>query len=322
MTTKERVVKTYDATGRELHVDVPMSNLVVNYRTRGLLADDMFPIVEVDKQHDMIPVIPLGEFLRSEAAQRAPGTEARKVKFGVGTKTYYAKNYALKYPLTVEDAANADRVWRLRENGAFLITDLINIGREIRVVNAVNSTSNVNTAYTVASAWSGAGLPLDNILTALYRVQDTTGFLPNNIAFGNAAWRSFRQNSTIRQLLFPHGGGLPTLAMAADLIGVERAFVATGYYSTAAENFAAALSPFMSDAVYAWFNPPGGQIGPLPRYSATFRWVLPRVPAMTVEVHPYDSRVKAEEIEVGVYDDEKVLDANLGVSILGVNSSQ
>jgi len=41
-----------------------------------------------------------------------------------------------------------------------------------------------------------------------------------------------------------------------------------------------------------------------------------------VEVHAFDQKTKSEEIEVGVYDDERVLDNKLGVSILGVNSAQ
>lgn len=317
-----QIVKTYDATGRELHVDVPLSNLIVNYRTQGLLAEYIFPVVTVAKQSDMIPSIPLGEFLREEAAHRAPGTEARMVRFNVATTGYFCKNYALKYPITVEDRENSDRVWNLRENGGYLVADLIRIGKERRVTNIVNSTSNVNTAFLPASAWNAGGNPLDAINTALNRVQDTTGFRPNIGVMGLAAWRATRTNSIIRGFLFPHGGGIATTRQVADLLELQELRVAQGYYNTAAEGVAATLSPFMNDAFYAFFQPGGSAIGPLPRYGATFRWQLAGVPSMTVEVHPYDTKKKSEEIEVGVYDDEKVIDTKLGVTILGVNSAQ
>jgi hypothetical protein len=322
MTQPNRSVKTYDATGRELHVDVPLSQLVVNYRTQGLLGEFIFPVVTVTKQSDMIPIIPLGEFLKEEACFRAPGTEARMVRFNVGTAGYFCKNYALKYPITVEDRENQDRVWNLRENGAYFISDLIRISKERRVCNIVNSGSNVNTAFVPKSAWNLGGNPLECINAALNRVQDVTGFRPNVGVMGLNAWRSTRQNSAIRGYLFPHGGGLPTTKQVADLLELGDLQVAQGYYNTAAENFAATLSPFMSDAFYGFFLPGGAVIGPLPRYGATFRWQLAGVPSMTVEVHAFDQKTKSEEVEVGVYDDERVIDTRLGVSILGVNSSQ
>jgi hypothetical protein len=47
-----------------------------------------------------------------------------------------------------------------------------------------------------------------------------------------------------------------------------------------------------------------------------------RIPNMTVEALPYDAMKKANYVEVGVYDDEKVLNTSLAATLLGVNSSQ
>lgn len=316
--------KNYDATGRDLHVDVPLSNAIINYRTEGLLGETIFPVVPVMKQSNMIPEIPLGEFLRSEIAYRAPGTEANKVKFNISTQTYFCKNYALKFPLTIEDRENADEIWQVRQNGAFLITDLIRIQKELRVFNAINSSSNVNTVFLPSSAWNAganAGDPISQINKMFYRVQDSTGFRPNNLLFGLSAFRTFMVNTVVRGILFPHGGGLASEQNAAQLFSAN-IFLNVGYYNTGGENFTATLAGFFDDAVFAWYNPPGGSIGPLPRYSATMRWTVPGVPNMAVEVHPFDSKIKSEEIEVGVYDDEKILNKNLGIILKGVNSGQ
>lgn len=315
------VWKNYDATGRDLHVDVPLSNAVINYTVQGLVGDYLFPIVPVRKQSNMIPVIPLGEFLREEAAYRAPGTEANKVKFAISTQTYFCKNYALKFPLTIEDRENADEIWQVRENGARLIVDGLTINKELRCFNVVNSGTNVNTIYVPKSAWNNGGNPLDAIETIIYRVEDTTGFRPNRMVLGRTAYRTLKVNSFLRGLLFPHGGGLVSEANLSDLFDVE-VRVARGYYNSAGEGFTASLSKFFDDAVFAFYNPPGAQVGPGPRYSATFRWTIPGIPNMAVEVHPFDQKTKSEEIEVGVYDVEQVLDSTLGVIIKGVNSAQ
>jgi hypothetical protein len=320
----ERTViwKNYDATGRDLHVDVPLSQAIINYRTQGLVATDVFPVIPVVKQSNMIPFIPLGEFLRSEIAYRAPGTEANRVKFSVGTQAYFCKNYALKYPLTVEDRENSDEIWQVRQNGAYLITDLLNIQKELRAFNMVNSSTYVNTVFVPNSAWNLNSNPLTHLQTMLRQVQNTTGFYPNNMLFGRIAWQTIQVNSALRGLLYPHGGGLVSKSDLGSILGVANIMDAQGYYSTAAEGATAVLTSFFDDAVLAWYNPTGTQIGPLPRYSATMRWSVPGVPNMAVEVHPFDGKTKSEEIEVGVYDQELVLDKKLGVILKGVNSAQ
>lgn len=325
--TEHKVIwKNYDATGRDLHVDVPLSQAILNYRTEGLVGESVFPVIPVMKQSNMIPGIPLGEFLRSESALRAPGTEANKVKFTITTQTYFCKNYALKYPLTIEDRENADEIWSVRQNGAFLIADLIRIQKELRVFNSINSSTNVNTIFTATSAWNAsanAGDPLQDLLQVAYRIQDDTGFYPNYILFGREAMRTIRTNSAIRGILYPHGGGLVTPQMLGDLLMIPNAQTAEGYYTTAVEGVVpSGLTTFFDDAVFMCYNAPGNQIGPLPRYSATMRWTVPGVPNMAIEVHPFDTKVKAEEIEIGVYDDEKILDTKLGAIFKGVNSAQ
>ena len=44
----------FGATGRDIHVDVPLSNVAVNYRPMGHIADMIFPVVGVQKHSDLI----------------------------------------------------------------------------------------------------------------------------------------------------------------------------------------------------------------------------------------------------------------------------
>lgn len=321
-----KVWKRYDATGRDLHVDVPISQAIMNHRTQGLVGEFIFSVVPVSKQTGLIPYFPMGEFLRNETCERAPGTEARIVRFNVGTMAYACKNYALRFPMTIEDRENADEVWNVRQNGAFLITDCLRIRKEIRCFNSVNSSTNVSTIFVPVSAWNAAanaGNPYLDLTSALNTTQDLTGFRPNKLVFGQTAWRTFYTNSAICAKLYPHGGGVPTLEQAKQLFQVEEIVVAEGYYNSAGKGATASLSKFFDDAILGFYQPSGqGQLGPKPRAYATLRWTVPGIPNMAVEALPYDAYKKAEFIEVGVYDDEKVLDANLAFMFKGVNSAQ
>jgi hypothetical protein len=82
------------STGRDLHVDVPLSNVVVGRRPAGFIADQLLPITPVSKQSDMYYTFNHGEGRRYEAdlTARAPGTEAKKVHMTVSSDTFFCKN--------------------------------------------------------------------------------------------------------------------------------------------------------------------------------------------------------------------------------------
>ena len=56
-------------TGRDLHIDTPLTNLTIGYRPVGLIADQIYPIVPVTKQNDFYYVWPRQEWLRVRNAE-------------------------------------------------------------------------------------------------------------------------------------------------------------------------------------------------------------------------------------------------------------
>jgi len=319
---KNQVIwKNYGATGRDLHVDVPMSQAIMNYRTQGLVGEFVFPIVPVTKQSNMIPFFPLGEFLRGGSLERAPGAQAAIVQFEVGTIGYYCKNYAAKFPLTIEDLNNSDEIWSVRQNGAQLCVDAVRIEKEKRVFSTLATSTNVSTVFNAITAWNGAGNPITAMKAAQDQIEDTSGMRPNRVLLGQAAYRACVVNSAIRAFLFPHGAGITPLTAIGALLDAD-VQVARGYYNAGAEKAAVSLTKFFNDKVFLFFCPPNdGTLGPSPRYGSTLRWTLPGIPNMAVEALPYDPAVKAEFSEVGVYEVEKVLDTKLGAMIQNTNAA-
>jgi hypothetical protein len=157
---------------------------------------------------------------------------------------------------------------------------------------------------------------------ALDQTEDLSGFRPNKIVFGKSAWRLFQANSIVNNRLFPLGGAGAgvTLKQAAEILTVDEIQVAAGYYNSS-QGTTATLVKFLDDAVLGFFSP-SAPFGPEPRAYATMRWSVPGIPNMAVEALPFDAYKKSEFIEVGVYDDEKVLDANLAFMFKGCNSAQ
>jgi hypothetical protein len=314
----------------DLHVDKHLTNVAIDYKPVGMIAGMVAPTVSVQKQSDFFPVWNQGDILRVETTTRARGTEAHKITLGVSSDTYYAENYALKMDLTLEDRVNMDAALarKLREGRAMTIIDKLNLDWENRLASQITSTSNVGSSTAVASAWTdytaGNSTPWEMITTGIDVVQDTTGIRPNSILMGGQCWRNLRRHDDLIDLVHGTSGtGSPrTLAkaQAAALFEVDRFLVSDTYRNTADEGQTAVLSPVWGDHLLIYYAPSAPSVNDA-SFMYSFRWNAPGLPSMTVERHPFDPKIKSEEIEVGYYQDEVITSSALSYLITNVTSS-
>jgi len=312
------------ATAKDLHVDKVLSQMAMGYRPDGFIADMIFPTVRVDKQSDIYTEFDRGRRLRRQDTRRGPGAEAHRVDQDFGSATYYCRNYALKAAVTIEDKANADPAF-VRDiiNGRveLLIDDLM-LDKEMRVAALVNNTSNVGSYSAVTSAWNGSGHVLDDLNAAIDSVRYGNGVKPNIIVMGQEAWDSARRDSTVRNLIFGNnnGGGYASEQAFADLLGIEKLLIAGSFKNTGDEGQSEVIKTVWGDNVFVGYNAPS-PTRERPSWGYEFRWVGNGLADMTVERHPYSTRTKSEEVEVGYYADEKVTGASYGYLLTAVNSS-
>lgn len=311
------------ATGRDLHTDIPLSNVALGYRPEQGIADLIMPVIDVPNQSGFVTEFFSKDQLRVERTRRAPGTEANRVDREVGSQSYFCKNYALKTGVTVEDMANADAVKRsvLFDGAAEFLVTKHWLDWETRLSSLI-STSNVGSSAGVASAWNGAGNPIANINTALDVVKDTTGVRANCILMGEKAWNSFRRDSTVRNLIYGtnNGGGFATIQAVKDLFEVDEFLISRSVKNTANEAAAESLSRVLADHVLCYVKPKKPGIN-IPSWGYSYRWSVPGVPSFQAERLAYDDKRKCTDVEVGYYQDEKVTGSRYAFLLLAVNSS-
>lgn len=313
------------ATSHDLHIDAPLSQMAIGYRPEGFIADMVFPIVKVAKQSDLYVIWSREDRLRIHDTKRAPATEAKRIYEEVSSGTYFAKNYALKASIPVEDFKNADPIYldNLNTGKAQLVLDGLLLDWEVRQANQVTSGSNVGSFTAVASAWTGSGAdPLNDLNTMIDNVHYSTGVKPNRAVFGLEAWKPFRRHSTVRDLIFGvnNGGGYATLKSVADVLELDKILVGGAFQNTAGEGLTENLSTIWGDHVLLYYAPPN-PTKERPSLGYAFRWAQSGLPNMQVERHPYDTKTKAQEIEVGYYQDEIITGAAYGGLVLNVTSS-
>lgn len=300
--------------GRGIYVDRHLSNIALNYRAMGFIGDRIFPVVNVDKQTGMIKTYNQGDIFRIVDDRRSPGTEARKVDWQVGSESYICGNYALKADVTIEDRVNRDPIFIAdqEEGRVGFVTDKLQLNWEYRVAQKCTSTANVSTLALVSSAWTdyANSKPLNDLWSLIDKQRDLTGYRPNRAVFSEPAFRAFARNNAVIDKVNKTGvtgaGDEITESQAATLLRMDQILVAGAMYNSAAEGIAQQLVDIWGNYVLLYYAPLSPSVE-IPSYGYSLRWTAPGLANWTVERHPYNSLKKCDEVEVGYYQDEKVL---------------
>lgn len=318
------------STGKDLHVDSFLSEIALNYRPAGMIADMIAPIVSVGKETDIYPVFSRAEAFALEDDLRTRGQPAKRITRSVSSAAYLVKNYALSHPVYIEDRANMDAAlqFELEGGAARYLVDKLVLNWDRRVLLTVGSASNVSTGFLTGSSWvagSNPGDPISMIWKAMEQMQSVTAQKPNSILFGWRAWNYFRRNSNARNFVLGtnNGGGAVTRANAQEAFEIERLNVAGAFYNTANEAQAESLqnNP-IHDAVLIYFAPTAPS-RESPSFMYSFRWTSPLLGTpLAVVRHPFDSKTRIEELEAAYYQDEKIVGSAYGSLLLGVGSAQ
>lgn len=313
------------STGRDLHVDVPLSNVIINRRPQNFFADQIIPQTPVTKQSDMYYKFRHGEWARYEngLTLRAPRTEARKVHFSVSSDTYYAPNYALGTDYASEDVANADAVLRWAERHGNLLMDRLMMDYEWRIATLAANSSNVATVTQVGCAWTLGQSPiLTQMLSYKENFRTLTGMTPNTLIIPTALSRHVKTNSQLIGVLYgAQRGGLASMEQLAGLLEIERVIVPTTQVNTFGEKETMNGSwgyadVWGQDSIWMAYTDtlPGAETD---TWIQAFRWTNPELGVpFALERMPYDPRRKAYDIQVGYYQGEKVVSTDLAWRII------
>jgi len=316
------------STGRDLHVDVPLSNVVVGRRPEGFIADQIMPVTNVGKQSDIYYKFNHLEWYRNvpEGTLRAPGTEAKHVHMTVTSDGYFAPNYALGTDWPVEDQVNADAVLQWARSGAEFVTDRLLMDYEMRVAGLAVTSANVSTTIVPSSGWNSAGrTALTDMISWKETFRQITGMLPNLAIIPEPVMQKLTLNDQLRDILYGDRGGVVTPQQVAGLLGISKVLVPTVQVNTAveADPQGGTFSDVWAGNGNFWMMRVQTMAGMFTdTWANAFRWTNPLfgVP-WAVERHPYDTRKKRFDLEVHYYQDEKIVSSDLALRVSSLTAT-
>jgi len=304
---------------RTVHIDAPLSNLVVGFEPRNLIVNDIYPIVNVSKQSDLYYEYTKGDFFRiPETTARAPKTKGRTVEFSVSSKAYYAANYALVEEMSYETLANADTPLNLREKAARNLTNLLMLDQEVRVANQITSGSNLGSYATPGSLWSssaaGTSDPFGDIQTAKSAIRSTTGLDANTIILGRPVYDALLRHADIIDRIKYVQKGIVTADILASLFDVDKVLVGNAIKNTGSEGLTDSFSDVWGkNCVLAHLTKGADADGRNPSLGYSFRWTNPLFGTpMAVEAWDDPDHGNFTNMRVQYYQDEKIAAPELG----------
>lgn len=313
--------------GRDLHIDTPLTNFALqafqsqqDYVTPGLL-----PVVNVDKQSNKYYVLDRDSWLMTPAsALRSPKAPPRRVEWKVSSDSYFADNYALANEIAKEDLSNADMALMVRERSAEFVTEMLVRDYEQRVATLFTTGANYGTGHVTSLSTAGtqwtAVLSADirsQITSAHAAIRSDTGMRANTLIVDFDSYQLMSQNARLlANFAYTAVPGQLTEQQLKDVLSVDRIVVAKGIRNSAGEK--AGTSVFSStniwgrNAILCYMGQATTQKAMT--FATAFRWTPAGVPA-AFQAYRYDDPdpgKKVEVVEVGYYQDERIVAPALG----------
>lgn len=309
--------------GKDAHHDTPLANVAIKafQGTDEFIAQKLSPIVPVTKQNDRYYIIDPDAWLRIAETLRAPMTSPRDVDFEVSSDGYFCNNYALKTKNSLEDLANADNAIQLRENSAALVTEMLLRDYENRVASMVTSGSNLGSYVSLsgASKWTdyASSDPVADVRTGHSFIRGKTGLVANTLVADFDTLEILRSHPVLMDMYKYTQGGLVTDEQIKSAFKVQQILIGKGVKNNAHRAATASITNIWgNNAILAHVKP--GLNMKTATFSLTFRWTpagAPR-PMQAFRYKDPDPGKFAEIVQVGMYQDEKIVAKDLSYGIL------
>lgn len=310
----------------DVHIDAALSNVstAILQSPNGFIADKVFPKVPVQHKSNEYFTYPRGFFNRTQAAKRAPGTEAASKDYEINTDTYSCDVYGIKHKVPDQIRANTDAAINLDSEATTLVTHDLLIQRDVEWAST----------YFAGGVWSNdfdgvltspganetvkwdqtSSTPVDDILEASDTIKGNTGIRPNTLVLQAQVFTALRRNADVIELI--NGGTTPNMpanAMQEELariLGVDRVLIFDSTQATSEEGQTLTQGFIANKAAllcYAAPNP--GLMTPTAGY--TFSW--DRYTGFDVSIRNYrEEKIRSDWIEGETAYDMKLVSADLG----------
>lgn len=243
---------------RDVHVNRPLSNISIGFQNGMYIAQEVLPVVQVEKKSDVYFSFDKASWYRDRAKPRAPGTRAQRGDYAITTASYLCVSDALAKGIPDEVRENVDDPLRPDVEATEFVSDALLLGLEIRVADLVTASGNWSQAASPATQWdSDTSDPVGDVDTAVNGVVSRIGRLPNIGVISWDIWRNLKQHpDLLDRVKYTKPGAPIELTDIAQWFNLERVLLGTAIKNTAQEEAAESMSYVWGENMWVGYVPP------------------------------------------------------------------
>lgn len=276
---------------QDVYVNRPLTNVSVAYQQAAsrFIAHRVFPQVPVQVQGGRYFTYDKGDWFRSEAKLRAPGSESEGSGWRIdNTPTFFCDVFAVHKDIDRETRTNAQAPINLEREATQWTTHQLLLKRDLDWASKFFTTGVWGTDITGVSAtptgpqvlqWNDASAdPMIDIHNYSVGITEKTAVLPSemSLVIGPYVWNALRSNPAILdRIKYTQGPAIPTEAMVAQAMGIKEILVAWSVSNSAAEQVTDAMAFNFGKAGLLIYTPNSpGLMQPAGGYTFTWNGLL------------------------------------------------
>lgn len=233
-------------TRTQVHIDRALTNISVAYMQdeNNFIADKVFPKVPVQKQSDLYFIYRRADFLRDEAAVRAPGTESAGGDYNIDkSEPYFCRVYAFHGDINEQDRVNADDPLSPDQDMAEFVSQKLLIRREriwaetyfkdgIWGRNILGKAATPTGSNETLQWDQPASDPIKVIKAESTKMQEATGFRPNTLVLSPYVHDALVEHPDIIDRIKYTQKGIASTDLLAELFEVKNVYKAQAIYNS------------------------------------------------------------------------------------------
>lgn len=230
---------------RDVVVDPVLSDVSVQYSNESYVAEVLMPVVPVKKQQGIYYIYDKANFRRNNT-DRAAGSKANEVEYGMSTSNFFCQDHALKEKVAWEVMDQADAALDPEIDATESVTQMLLVDKEIALATLMANTAVItqNTTLSGTSQWSdySNSNPISDIRTAIKVVQKAIGRRPNTLVLSQTTYDTLIDHpDVVERIKYTIGAGVVDADILARLFKIKNVVIASALYNTATEGQADSL---------------------------------------------------------------------------------
>lgn len=226
-------------------VDPVLTTVAQGYTNASMVADKLFPTVQVKKVKGKIPLFGRESFMTRDTERAIRADSNRIAPSDLTLLEYETQEHDVEMAMDYLEEEESPYAYSYEQRLTKDLSDILQLGKEKEAAdlaqNADNYESGMKKVISSGNAWDdytiSAVNPINDILDAVSAVRNKIGKYPNTMIIGDSAYRVLINHPKLTDRIKYAGIAKASFANLKELLGIQNIFVGASVYTDDGDTF-------------------------------------------------------------------------------------